>query len=55
MQEWIVGIIVVIALYFLWRRIDQYRRRFSKQSDACNGCNSSCEGCPVVPANRKKK
>lgn len=56
MQELIVGIILVVVLFFVVKRIDKYRKKFIKTDDACNGCGSSCEGCPIAPGitNQKK-
>jgi len=54
MQEIITWIVVLGAVILLSVKALKSLKSFSK-SDSCNGCGSSCGGCPVAPENRKIK
>jgi len=54
MQEILTWIVVIGAVVFFVIKASKSLKSF-KKSDSCNGCGSSCEGCPVAPGNRKIK
>ena len=54
-QNIVVGIIVAVALFFLARRVNLYRKKFVKKPLDCGGCSSSCEGCPIAPGKEARQ
>lgn len=54
MQEILTWIVIIGAVAFFVIKAFKSLKSF-KKSDSCNGCGSSCEGCPVAPGNRKIK
>ena len=54
MQEIITGVVILIATIIMGVKGYQSLKSF-KKSDSCNGCGSSCQGCPVAPGKGKIK
>lgn len=54
MQEILTWIVVIGAVILLVIKAYKSMKLF-KKSDSCEGCGSSCEGCPVALGNRKTK
>jgi len=54
MQEYLTWIVVLGASIILVVKTAGSLKSF-KKSDSCNGCGSSCGGCPVAPRNGKIK
>ena len=54
MQEIITGVVILVATIIMGVKGYQSLKSF-KKSDSCDGCGSSCGGCPVAPQNRKVK
>jgi len=44
----------MVAVILLMIKASKSLKSF-KKSDSCEGCGSSCGGCPVSPQNRKIK
>ncbi|MCX6236788.1 MAG: FeoB-associated Cys-rich membrane protein [Bacteroidia bacterium] len=54
MQEILTWIVVIGAVILLVIKASKSMKSF-KKSDSCEGCGSSCEGCPIAPGNKKTK
>jgi len=52
MQEILTWIAVLGAVIFFVIKALKSLKSF-KKPNSCDGCGSSCEGCPVAPGNRK--
>jgi len=53
MQDILTWIVVLVAFSIMVYKALQSLKSFKKSDSSCNGCGSSCGGCPVAPANRK--
>jgi hypothetical protein len=54
MQEILTWVVVIGAVTIFVIKASKSLKSFKKSAN-CNGCGSSCEGCPVAPGNRKIK
>jgi len=54
MQEILTWIVVLGAFVLLSLKAIKSLKSF-KKSNTCDGCGSTCTGCPVAPQNRKIK
>lgn len=54
MQKILTFIVVCGAVIIMAKKAFGAIKSFKKE-DKCNGCGSTCEGCPVAPGNRKTK
>lgn len=54
MQEIITWLVILIAVVVLGIKTFKSAKTFKKR-DSCNGCGSSCDGCPIAPGNKKER